>query len=43
VSVPFLLVNRPQDLRRRGFWVMVLIGGVGLVPIIAWNAANVWG
>ncbi len=38
----FLLVYPPhrRELIRPGFWVMCGLCGLGMVPIVAWNAAN---
>ena len=41
----FLLLSASQrvQLRRPGFWLMAMItGGVGLMPIIVWNAQHGW-
>jgi 4-amino-4-deoxy-L-arabinose transferase-like glycosyltransferase len=38
----YLLFYRRDELKRAGFWVFVLGNVAGLVPILAWNAANDW-
>ena len=38
----YTLIWRRDLLRDRGLWLAVAIAALGLVPVLAWNAANDW-
>jgi hypothetical protein len=38
----FLLISRPAELRRRGFWLSAAIAGVFCIPIVYWNWRHGW-
>ncbi|MBY0456916.1 MAG: glycosyltransferase family 39 protein, partial [Gemmataceae bacterium] len=38
----YLLFTRREELRRPGFWLFAGVSALGLVPMLAWNAANDW-
>jgi len=38
----YLLFTRRDELKRPGFWLFALGSVVGMIPILAWNAANGW-
>lgn len=44
-SFVFFLLATPkhrEHLGRRGFWIMLMIGALGTIPILVWNATHDW-
>jgi hypothetical protein len=38
----YLLFTRRDELKRPGFWLFAFGSVVGMIPVLAWNAANEW-